>query len=82
MIVNVFGVCYSGYFEDPRRYTTKTLAKELLFKHDIRPPYTNVDQWNAKKCKLLINVKYLTILSMIYEREKVNYTSKNNALHS
>jgi hypothetical protein len=61
---------------------TKTLAKELLFKHDIRPPYTNADQWNVKKCKLLINVKYLAIISMIYEKEKVNYMSKKNALHS
>jgi hypothetical protein len=57
----------------------RTLAKEL-FKHDIRYPYTNADEWNVKKCKLLINVRYLVIISMIYERKKVNYTSKKNAL--
>jgi hypothetical protein len=55
---------------------TKTLVKELLFKHDIRPPYTNADQWNVKKCKLLISVRYPPVISMIYKREKVNYMRK------
>jgi hypothetical protein len=59
---------------------TKTLAKEFLFKHGIKPPYINANQWNVKKCKLLINVRYLAVTSMMYEREKVNYTSKKNAL--
>jgi hypothetical protein len=58
----------------------KTLAKELLFKHDIRYPYTNVDQWNVKKCKLLISVRYLAIISMIYDRKKVNYMRKKKVL--
>ncbi len=52
----------------------------MLFKHDIRTPYTNADQWNVKKCKLLISVRYPTVISRIYEREKVNYMSKKNAL--
>jgi hypothetical protein len=43
LIVDALGVCYNGYIEDPKGPMTKMLAKELLFKHDIKLPYTNVD---------------------------------------
>jgi len=43
MIVNAFGVCNSGYVENPHGHVTKTLVEELLFKHDIKPPYTNAN---------------------------------------
>ncbi len=43
LIVDAFGVYQSGYIEDPKGHVTKTFAEELLFKHDIKPPYTNVD---------------------------------------
>jgi hypothetical protein len=43
LIVNAFGVYDSGYNKDPKGQVIKTLAKELLFKHDIKTPYTNVD---------------------------------------
>jgi hypothetical protein len=59
---------------------TKILVEKLLFKHDIKPPYTNANRWNVKKCKLPIDVKYPIFISMIYQREKVNYMSNNSAL--
>jgi hypothetical protein len=43
LIANAFGVHQNGYFEDPKGQVTKTFAEELLFKHDIKSPYTNVD---------------------------------------
>ncbi len=43
LIANAFGVYQNRYFEDPKEQVTKTFAQELLFKHDIKPPYTNVD---------------------------------------
>ncbi len=57
LIIDAFGVCQSGYVEEPKGHVTKTLTKKLLFKHDIKPPYTNANKWNVKKCKLPINVK-------------------------
>ncbi len=52
LIANASDVYQSGYVEDPKKQMTKTLAEELLFKHDTKPPYTNANQWNVKKCKL------------------------------
>jgi len=66
LIAYAFGVYKSGYVEDPNGHVTKTLVEELLFKHDIKPPYTNANQWNFKKCKLPINIRYLVIISIIY----------------
>jgi len=43
LVADAFGVYYSGYVEDCKRQVTKKLAKDLLFKHDIKPPYTNID---------------------------------------
>ncbi len=43
LIANVFSVYQSGYVEDPEGYMTKTLAKKLLFKHGIKPPYINAN---------------------------------------
>jgi hypothetical protein len=59
---------------------TKLLAKELLFSHDIKPPYTNANQWNVKKCKMPINITYPTIIYVVYQRAKVNYMNNRNAL--
>jgi hypothetical protein len=49
---------------------TKALAKSLLYKDNIKPPYINANQWNVKNCKLPISVIYLAIISVIYQKEK------------
>ncbi len=43
LIAHAFGVYKNGYVEDPNGHVTKTLVEELLFKHDIKPPYTNAN---------------------------------------
>ncbi len=43
LIDDAFGVYKNGYVEDPNGHVTKTLVEESLFKHDIKPPYTNVN---------------------------------------
>ncbi len=43
LIANAFGVYKSGYVENPNGHVTKTLVEELLFKHDIKPQYTNAN---------------------------------------
>jgi hypothetical protein len=30
---------------------SKLMMEELLYNHDIKPPYTNVDQWNSISAK-------------------------------
>jgi hypothetical protein len=80
LIVHAFGVYQNGYIEDFNGQVTKTLTKKLLFKHDIKFPYTNADQLNVNKCKLPISVRYLEVISVIYQREKVNNMSNMNAL--
>jgi len=59
---------------------TKMLVEELLFNHDIKPPFINANKWNVKNCKMLINIRYPTVISMVYQREKVNYMNNMNAL--
>jgi hypothetical protein len=80
LIAYAFGVCQNGYIEDSKGQVIKTLTKELLFKHDIKPPYTNAKQWNVNKCKLPISVRFPKVIFVIYQREKVNNMSNKNAL--
>jgi len=65
IIANAFGVYQSGYVEDPKVQVTKLLVKELLFSRDIKP-YTNAYQWNVKKCKMSINIRYPFIIYVVY----------------
>jgi hypothetical protein len=59
LIAYAFGVCQNGYIEDSKGQVAKTLIKELLFKHDIRSPYTNEDQWMS------ISVNYQLVLDIL-----------------
>ncbi len=56
----------------------KLVVEELLFSHDIKPPYTNVDEWNVKKCKMSFNIRYPIVIFVVYQREKVNYLNNRN----
>jgi hypothetical protein len=51
-----------------------------MYKHDIKPPYTNVDQWNVNKCKLLVSARYPIVIFVIYQKGKVNYMTNKNVL--
>ncbi len=72
-MANVFGICQTTkYIEDPKGQVNKLVVEELLYNnHDIKPPYTNADQQNVKKCKMPFNIKYPTMISMVYQKEKV-----------
>jgi hypothetical protein len=54
------------------------MVEELLFSHDIKPPYTNTNQWNVKECRMSFNIKYPTVIFVVYQREKVNYLNNRN----
>ncbi len=56
----------------------KLVVEELLFNHDIKPPYINVDQWNVKKCKMSFNIRYPVVIFVVYQKEKVNYLNNRN----
>ncbi len=62
----VFGVCQSGYVEDPKGHVIKMLVEELLFNHDIKPLYIYTNKWNINKCKIPINIRYLADTSVVY----------------
>ncbi len=68
-----FGICQTTrYIEDLKGQMNKLVVEELLYNnHDIKPPYTNVNQQNVKKCKIPFNFKYPTMISMVYQKEKV-----------
>jgi hypothetical protein len=73
MMVDAFDVCQARYIEDPKKQVNKLVVEELLYNHGIKPPYTNADQWNVKKFKMSFNIKYPIVISMVYQRKKVNY---------
>jgi hypothetical protein len=66
IIAYAFGVCQSGSVEDPKGHVTRMLVEELLFNHDIKPPYINTNKWNIKKCKIPINIRYLAETFVVY----------------
>jgi hypothetical protein len=80
IIAYAFGLCQSGYAKDPKGHVTKMLVEELLFNHDIKPPYINTNKYNIKKCKIPINIRYLADTYVVYQWEKVNYMNNENAL--
>ncbi len=77
LIIDVFGVCVEGYVKGQ---VNKTIALQEL--QSCRIACTNYvgDQWNAKSLGLPCSIKYLTIISMIYQKEKVTYFSNKNAI--
>jgi hypothetical protein len=76
---DAFNVCQARYVEDPKGQVNKLVVGELLYDHDIKPPYTNANWWNRKKFKVPFNIRYPTMIFVVYYKEKVNYMSNNNA---
>jgi hypothetical protein len=79
MMAHAFRVCQVGYIEDPKGQMNKLVVGELLYIHGIKPPYTNANQWNKKRSKMTFNIRYPTMIFMVYLKEKVNYMSNRNA---
>ncbi len=66
-----------GYVEEPKGQVSKSLAVQALQTCRLAPINFSIDQRNAKKPR---SVKYSTIISIIYQKEKVNYFSNKNVI--
>jgi len=71
LIVDVFGVCAKGYVEGSKGQVNKSLANQTLQSCRLAPRNSSINQWNAKSLGLPYFVKYLAIISIIYQKEKV-----------
>jgi hypothetical protein len=80
IIVDLFGVHAKGYVEEPKRQVSKSLAVQALHSYKLAPTNSLADQWNVKSMGLPYFVKYLAIIFVIYQREKVQYFSNNNVI--
>jgi hypothetical protein len=78
MMVDAFGVCSTRHIKDLKGQVNKLVVEELLFSHDIKPPYTNVHQWDVKKCKMSFNIRYPVVVFVVYQSKKVNYLNNKN----
>jgi len=59
IMVYAFKVCQIGYIKDPKVQMNKMVVKELLFNHDIKPPYTMQisGMLKLKKCHITSNTQ-------------------------
>ncbi len=80
MIVDVFGVCAKGYVEKPKGQVSKSPTIQALQSCRLALTNSSTNQWNAKSLGLPYSVKYLAIISVIYQREKVQYFSNKNVI--
>jgi hypothetical protein len=65
-MVHAFRICQTGYIEDPKGHVNKLVVEKNIVQPCIKPPYTNGDNWNVKKCKMLFNIRYQFVISMVY----------------
>ncbi len=80
LIVDVFRVCAKGYVKDPKGQVNKTIALHALQSYKVEPTNFTKDLWNVKSLGFPYLVRYPTIISMIYQREKVIYFNNKNAI--
>jgi len=80
LIVDVFEVCAKGYVKKPKGQVSKSLIVQALQNCRFAPTNSSVDQWNAKSLGLPYFVRYPTIISIIYQREKVQYFCNKNVI--
>ncbi len=66
MMVDAFSVCQAMCIEDPKGQVNKLVIGELLYDHGIKPPNTNANQWNGKKFKMPFNIRYPTMIFVVY----------------
>jgi hypothetical protein len=59
------------YIENAKGQINKTLAVQALQGCRLAAKNSLVDKWNTKSLGLPYSIKYLAIISVIYQREKV-----------
>ncbi len=67
--------CVEGYVEELKGQVSKSLAVQALQSCKLAHANSFIDQWNVKNLGLPYFVKYPTIISVIYQKEKVQYFS-------
>ncbi len=80
LIVDVFGVCVEGYVNDPKGQASKSLTVQALQSYRLTPTNSSTYQWNAKCLGFPYFVRYLVIMYVIYQRQKVQYFSNKNVI--
>ncbi len=80
LIVNVFGVCAEGHVEKLKGQVNNSLAVQTLQNCRFAPANSSTYQWNVKSVGLPYSVKYLANISVIYQREKVQYFNNKNVI--
>jgi hypothetical protein len=70
LIVDVFGVCAEGYVEYPKGHVNKSLVMQALQSCKLPPTNSCANQWNVKNVGLPNIVRYLAIISIVYQKEK------------
>jgi len=80
LIVDIFGICVEKYLEDRKGHVSKSLTVHEL--QSCRLAFANsfADQWNAKSMGLPYSIKYPAIISIVYQREKVQYFNNKNVI--
>jgi hypothetical protein len=68
-------VCADGYVEELKGQVSKSLAIQALQNYELALANSFIDQWNTKSLGLPYSIKYPIIISIIYQREKVQYFS-------
>ncbi len=80
LIIDVFGVCAKGYVEELKGQVSKSLVVQALQSCRLAPTNSFGDQWNANNLGLPYSIRYLAIISIIYQRVKVKYFSNKNVI--
>jgi len=80
LIIDVFGVCVEGYVEKPKGQVSKSLIVQALHSCRLAPANSPTNQWNVKSMGLPYFVRYLAIISIIYQREKVHCFNNKDAI--
>ncbi len=80
LIINVFGVCVEVYVEELKRQVSKSLVVHALQNCKLAHANSFADQWNAKSLGPPYFVKYLAIIYVIYQREKVQYFNNKSVV--
>jgi hypothetical protein len=71
LIIDVFGVCVEGYVKKLKGQVSMSVAIQGLQSCKLAPINSSINQWNAKSLGLSYFVRCLDIISVIYQREKV-----------
>ncbi len=81
LIVDVSGVCAERYVEKPKGQVSKLIIVQAVQCCKLTPTNSFADQWNTKSLGLPYSVRYLAIIYIMYQREKVQYFCNKNLLH-